>query len=306
MSAFSTKMATRFTEWQRGLIWVQKYHNRERAAEQSAQHSKVLARQEELLEAVSRGSRPLATYLRRELQVPADDGFKPPALPRPLIGAEIREPPLELEIELGGAWHKTICPAQAVLPVFWARCFVDWLHDGLIDGDLLFPLTLGGRADHHGQGEDATVVRKEAQTRNFLRRLCGIPVVRFNVSVLSDCTFSRAWWRRRVSMITEENSQGLVSAGQAHRVLHASSQAWEELVRLAVRRITAINHPRALAGIVAHFVVHGDFSPERVKVFAQNLARHAFSYSLEHTPWKELQVSIASIGPLEKPEERKA
>lgn len=294
MSELSTEMAKRFSEWQRGLVWIRKQHQRASKAEQEVRRGRVIERQKELLEAVSRGCRPLSSYLRRELQVPADDVFKAPQLPRTLIGAEIREPPIDLELELGGHWRSAIDPALAALPLFWVRCYVEWLDDESVDGDLLSSLTLGGRADYQGHGEDAHLIRQEAQTRNFLRRLCGIPVVRFNVSVLSDCTLSRAWWRFRIAKITEENCESRVSAHEVHRVLHTNNQAWEELVRLAVRRITAINQPRALAGIVAHFAVNGDFSRERVKVFAQNIARNSFTYSIEHIPWKKLQALVTS------------
>ena len=296
MNTLSSKAATRFSEWQKGLVWIQKHHQRASKAEQEAMRSRVRVRQQELLEAIDGGCGSLSAYLRRELQVPKDDGFKVPKLPRRLISAEIREPPLELELELGQEWREAISPAQASLPLFWARCYIDWLDQSAVDGDLLTSLTLGGRADHQGQGEGANLIRQEAQIRNFLRRVCGIPVVRFNVSVLSDCTLSRAWWRFRVAAITEDNCEGRASAQEVHGLLHTSNQAWEELVRLAVRRITAINHPRALAGIVSHFVMHRDFNRDAVKVCAQNLARLSYSYSLEHITWKALEGAVATNG----------
>jgi len=296
MSDLSSKAVIRFSEWQKGLVWIHKQHKKASEAEQEAKHSRVRERQKELLKAIGDGCGQLSSYLRRELQIPEDDGFKAPSMPRRLIGDEIREPPFELEFEVGRQWREAISPADASSPLFWVRCYIDWLDQSLIDGNLLAAFTFGGRADHQGQNEDADVKRQEAQTRNFLRRLCGIPVVRFNVSVLSDCTLSRAWWRFRVANITAENCEGIASAEQAHRLLHTSNQAWEELVRLAVRRITAINHPRALAGIVSHFIMHRDFNPNVVKACAQNLARLAYSYSMEHITWKTLQAAVASTG----------
>lgn len=298
MNSLSIEMATRFTEWQQGLIWIRTQHQKKSEAEQKAYRSRVMERQDKLLEAISRGCQALGAYMRRELKVAKDDSFTAPTLHRTLIGAEIREPPIELEIELGRLWCQTIRAAHAALPLFWARCFVDWLSEGSINGDLLSSLTLGGRADRHGQSEDVIFERKEAQTRNFLRRLCGIPVVRFNVSVLSDCTLARAWWRFRIAQITADNSEGMVSAQEAHGVLHTNNQAWEELVRLAVRRITVINQPRALAAIVAYFVRNGDFNRKKVKLSAQSLARYSVAYSLEHTPWNELCSWVASTGSL--------
>ena len=245
MSTLSSKAATRFSEWQKGLVWIHRQHKRASEAEREARRSRVRVRQQELLEAIDGGCSQLSAYLRRELQIPKDDGFKAPPMPRRLIGAEIREPPVELELAVGRKWREAIRPAQASLPLFWARCYIDWLDERLIDGDLLASFTLGGRADHQGQGDDAEVMRQEAQTRNFLRRLCGIPVVRFNVSVLSDCTLSRAWWRFRVADITAENCEGSASSEQVHRILHTSNQAWEELVRLAVRRNYSNKSPKS-------------------------------------------------------------
>ena len=65
-------------------------------------------------------------------------------------------------------------------------------------------------------------------------------------------------------------------------------------MRLAVRRITAINHPTALASVVSYFVTHGDFRRKKVKVLAQKVARYSLSYSLAHIPWAELHASVTS------------
>ena len=293
MSPLAVELEVRLGEWQKRLIWEQKHHVQASNAQQAARRAQVVGRQRELLEAVARGSEALSEYLRRELQLPVDDGFNAPLLPRVLTGAEVREPPLALEQELGEAWQSAITPAQASRPLFWARSFTDWLARCEIQGDLISALTRGGNADRGGYDEDSARSRREAQTRNFLRRVMGIPVVRFNVSVLSDCTISRAWWRFRLAQITEEESQGRVAATDAHRILHARNPAWEEIVRLAVRRVTVIGQPRALAVVVAHFVNRGDMKREAVAAVVKRIARHALRHSVAHTPWDVLQRTVA-------------
>ena len=293
MSPLPGELEIRLGDWQRRLIWEQKHHAGSSNAQQAARRAQVVGRQRELLDAVARGPQTLSEYLRRELQLPEEDGFCAPQLPRILTGPEIREPPLALELELGSAWSEDVTPARASRPLFWARSFSEWLGRQEIQGDLISAFTLGGNADRGGYDDEAARNRREAQTRNFLRRLMGIPVVRFNVSVLSDCTISRAWWRSRLARLTEEQSEGTVGAADAHRVLHARNAAWEELVRLAVRRVTVISQPRALAAVVAHFVTRGEMKREAVARVAQGIARYALLHSVAHSPWADLQKTVA-------------
>jgi hypothetical protein len=269
------------------LVWEKKWYRKASDEEKAKIRDQVEARQGELLDAVEGGSGVLSAYLRRSIELP-DDEFSAPPLPRTLTAPEVQAPPLELEQEIGRDWRQ-LPASHAAQPLFWLRCFTDWLANNQIQGDLVGGLTMGQRADRKNLGDRD---RHEAQTRNFLRRLMGIPVIRFNVSVLSDCTLSRAYWRCRLAAQSEDRVYGNVVAEDAHRMFHSSNRAWEALVMLAVRSLTVINEPTAMAAIVERLLAADDFTEEQVKSAAHAVGQYSHRHSVHHTERDTLRVVL--------------
>ena len=196
---------------------------------------------------------------------------------RRLLQTNSRDPPRELENELAQAWRGQMQPAQASQPVFWLLCHIDWLEQDRFGADRL------------ASSFTASAVSLDDQTRTFLRRSGGLPHIRGNISVFSDCPLARSWWRCRIVDAVVDDAGGEISREDAHRVLHDYRPVWETLVRLSLRQITVINQPRARAALVAALIRRDRPGPETVQRIAMALARHGLTRSLQHTPWPELQ-----------------
>ena len=222
------------------------------------------------------------SHLREALLLSVENIDAPP-LPRPLSVAELREPPFDLEVEVGDRLAEAVTVAEASTPLFWLICHIDWLEKGFLGGDIHAALFGGGGA----AGKTDPVERLEAETRNFLRRTGGI-FVRGNVSVLSDCPISRAWWRRRLAREAARHLPAPADVDTVHRLLHQSRPVWEELVMIGLRRFTVICHERTRAAIISRLAERGELKKADVAASAEHLARHALGVSLAGLPWDEL------------------
>lgn len=270
-----------FSEWQQSLA------ARNNKALTDEARAEIEARQRTLLTAVADGPEALARHLRARLGLEAETAIDAPPLPRTaLTPAEFPNPPVELERELAAAWEGLVEPRRAAQPLFWLLCHVEWIGQGRFD-DIEAALTLGGRSDR----------TTDQRTRNFLRRTGGLPHVRYNVTALSDCPLARAWWVRRVAAEASRASDGAIDVEEAHEALHEHRQVWETLALLSVRRVTAINHPRARAALVAAIAEHGLTDDSVVRSVASALARHALTRSPEHVPWAELRAAAERAAP---------
>ena len=266
----------KFTAWQQALV----SHRRRDEEPDSATVESVRERQAALGEALDNGSAALAGYLRSELDLEGKtlDDYLP--LPRPLAADEVFYPPIELERDLHDAWESLIGPGDASQPAFWTVCHIRWLEEGNLgdDPDALFSTGVLGKR----------VSEPDARTRDLLRHVGGLPHVRGNVSVFSDCPLARAWWRRHLAIQASESARGL-SVEAAHQALHKSNQIWEELVRLSVRRVTVISQPKVRASIIASIASTPGVQREDVATIARGLARLGLHYSLDQVSWDDLQ-----------------
>ena len=295
MKLLTPARAEAFGAWQVDLIWIKR---RPRAGKQNLERKRtaVHSRQLQLRDAVTEGPAAAARYLRRVLELENEEFAGLPALPRRLTPGEYLKPPLELEAEIGDAWCRRpnpvdqVTPRNAARPVFWLVCHIGWLEQGLL-GDDVYPSLMGGEAVA-GARDDRD--RLEKETRNFLRRTGGLPAVRGNVSVLSDCPMSRAWWRRRFARSAARHAGAALEVEVAHRSLHRSQPVWEELVRLGVWRLTVINHARTRAALIAALAGGADWRSQEMAAAARAAAREAIGRSLDQVPWAELYGLVAA------------
>ena len=296
MKLLTPARAEAFGAWQVDLIWMKR---QPRAGKQELERKRtaVHSRQLELRSAVTGGAATMARYLRRVLSLENEELAGLPALPRRLTSGEYLKPPLELEAEIGDAWGcrgpnsaNQVTPRNAAQPLFWLVCHIGWLEQGLL-GDDVYPSLMGGEAVA-GARDDRD--RREKETRNFLRRTGGLPAVRGNVSVLSDCPISRAWWRRRFAQSAARHADIALEVEVAHRSLHRSQQVWEELARLGVWRLTVINHARTRAALIAALAAGADWRSQEMAAAARAAAREAIGRSLDQVPWAELYGLVAA------------
>ena len=219
-----------------------------------------------------------------------------PDLPRPLTAGEFVQPPLELERELGDSWSERITVRSASRPLYWLLAHIRWLEHGRLGVDV-YPALCGGGA---AASKTSDRERLEAETRNFLRRCGGLPVIRGNVSVFTDCPMARAWWRRRFARRSMEAAASALDMEAAHRSLHRSQPVWEELVRLGVWRVTVINHERTRAALVAALTSsHREsrfWNRAAVADAARWAAREALGHSLDQVEWPRLCEGVARAG----------
>lgn len=265
-----------FGQWQRDIIFVAKEYSRRRDKGEPIR-VKIRQRQKALEEAVRSGPGPLGRHLREGLGLDETTSIGAPVFPRwALTPGEYLNPPIPLEVELGEAWADSISPSWASRPVFWLLCHIEWIEQRRLGVDDLTEILLSApsRPDMDGR------------IRNLLRRTGGIPHVRGKISVFSDCTLARAWWRHRLSHEMARVTDGDISAATAHKVLHANRPAWERLIMLSLRRLTVINHPRARAAIVRELNqrlhMFGSIDQHQVKTMAVAVARLGLRHSLDH------------------------
>ncbi len=278
---FDPSLEQRFSDWQRGLTLFDK-HNQD--------SSKVLARQQTLIAAVRDGRTSLVKHLRDALKVNEAKLSGIPELPRRMIPAEFRDPPFQMEREIYEAWTGQVRRREAANPLFWTLCHIRWISTGFL-GDRLEGALLGSLSN--GSSERTP----EAATRNFLRRMGGLPHVRGKVSVLSDCPMSRAWWRGQISDVAARNSRNEFGPEVAHKVLHSNNDAWARLVGDSVRRVTVINHPKVRAALICQYRMA---SREVTRIPAQEmqaavrlLARHGPSLAFDCLGWPELTALVS-------------
>ena len=278
--ALLTGCSRAFDKWQKSLA------ARNNKALTDEARADIEKDQGTLLAAVADGPEGLTRYFRAWLGFEAGTAIGAPPLPRTaLTPGEFRNPPIEAERELADAWEGQVEPAQAAQPLFWLLCHVEWIRQGRID-DIEAALTLGDG--------DRTM---DQRTRNFLRRSGGLPHVRGNVTVFSDCPLARAWWVRRVAAESARASKGAIGIEEAHKALHDHRQVWETLALLSVRRVTAINHPSARAALVAAIAERALTDTSVVRAVASALARTALTRSPEHVPWAELRATAERAAP---------
>lgn len=274
-----------FTEWQRGMIFEKKIHRVKWEEAPEEIRAPIRRRQAELIEAVTDGPTELVRYLRSRLRLESEEVIEAPSFPRKeLTPDEYKAPPVELEEELGAAW-KDVLEHRAALassPLFWLLCHIVWIEEGRLgaDGLALEEALLSG------------VEKREGRIRNFLRRTGGLPRVRGNTSVFSDCPLARAWWRFHLAEVVDRTTEGRIEAGAAHWLFHFHRQSWETLVTMSLRKVTTINQPSARAAIAYHLGekmrTNGRFNQKDVEAIATELARASLRRSLDLTPLEEL------------------
>lgn len=271
-----TNVEAPFNDWQRAIVFEAKRYKK-RKDEGASIKRETESRQEVLEKAVSDGPETLVRYLRSRLGIDADEQIHAPPFPREALSVnEYQNPPRELEAELGSAWKDAVSPRLASRPFFWLLCHIDWIEQGRFGQGNLRPVLMEG-------GRDGDL---EGRIRNFLRRTGGIPVIRGKVSVFSDCTLARAWWRHRFSTEIDRETGGEIAVVEAHRILHYNRPAWEELALLSLRRVTVINHTDARAAIVRQLQrrleVEGKIDKKQVQEVARAIARVGLRYSIPH------------------------
>ena len=276
-----------FVQWQQNIVFVAKNYSR-RQDKGEPIRAEIRQRQEALEVAVRNGPEALGRHLREQLGLGEEASIGAPIFPRwALTSSEYLNPPVPLEVELGEAWADVISPSQASRPVFWLLCHIEWIEQRRLGRNDLTEALLSApsRPDMDGR------------IRNFLRRSGGIPHVRGKISVFSDCTLARAWWRHRISQEIARASDGGISAATAHKVLHTSRPAWERLIMLSLRRLTVINHPRARAAIVRELNqrldMFGSIDQHQVKSMAIAVARLGLRHSIDHLGDDALAQAVA-------------
>ncbi len=288
MKAPSHAHRERLSTWQTAAVQT----GRKDDKHATAHNERAKPLQDELVAAVKKGPQALASYMRGQLGLGVRQEIDAPELPRPLTSSEYRDPPLALESDLCGALPD-LTPAIAAQPAFWALCHIAWMEAECFE-PRLDPFFLGAKVT--GKVPATT----DAAVRNLFRRIGGLPHVRGKLSVLVDCPISCAWWRHRVARLAAAESKRVgepFSVEDAHRVLHAGSDAWARLVGDSVRRITVVNSSRLHAALIAeYFDAARDGRGLPAKEFqavVRELATFGKTLCFDTVPWREMREIVA-------------
>lgn len=290
MNARCHAFRERLSAWQTAAVQTGRKDDKHAAAHnERAEHL-----QDELIAAVKEGPQALASHMRGKLGlgVCEEAEIDAPELSRPLTSSEFRDPPLALERDLCASLSD-LTPAIAVQPAFWTKCHLAWIEADCFEPPLE-PFFLGAKVT--GKMPSTT----DAAVRNLFRRMGGLPHVRGKLSVLADCPISCAWWRGRVAQLAAAESERVgesFSVEDAHRVLHAGSDAWARLVGDSVRRITVVNSSRLHAALISEYIdaardKHG-LPAKEFQAVVRELATFGTTLCFDTVPWDEMRAIVA-------------
>ena len=288
MKAPSHTLRERLSAWQTSAVQTGRKDDKHAAAHN--ERAKPL--QDELIAAVKDGPLALANLMRGKLGLGVRQGIPAPELPRPLTSFEFRDPPLALERDLCGALPD-LTPAIAAQPAFWTVCHIVWIEADCFESPLA-PFFLGAKVS--GKMPSTT----DRAVRNLFRRMGGLPHERGKLSVLANCPISCAWWRRRVARLAAAESKRVgdpFTVEDAHRVLHAGSDAWARLLGDSVRRITVVNSSRLHAALIAEYFDaardKGGLSAKEFQAVVRKLATFGTTLCFDTVPWNEMRAIVA-------------
>ena len=288
MRVLSHELRERLSAWQTAAVKT----GRKDDKHASAHNERAKPLQDELTAAVKDGPQALASLMRDKLGLGVGQEIDTPQLPRPLTSSEFRDAPLALERDLCGSLPD-LTPAIAAQPAFWTICHLAWMEANCFEPPLE-PFFLGAKVT--GKMPATT----DRAVRNLFRRMGGLPHVRGKLSVLADCPISCAWWRRRVAQLAAAESERVgdpFTVEDAHRVLHAGSDAWARLVGDSVRRITVVNSSRLHAALIAeYFDAARDergLPAGELQAVVRELATFGTTLCFDTVPWNELRAIVA-------------
>ena len=171
------------------------------------------------------------------------EGDTPPLLPQPLSAKEFAgAASVKLEREIYQTLTPAVVPTAASRPALWTALSLLWWEKGYIPSDWI-TTTAGNNMD-----DDDRLAR-------FIGwRIGGLSHVQGSVSVFAY-PIARAWWRPHMADRAATASDGKLTSDQAHEVLHDPA-TWAAVRRVLVKRVAALNSPRALAAALLSFESH--------------------------------------------------
>ena len=176
-------------------------------------------------------------YIRSEIST--EGSYELPLSPDPMTEAEFKAPPADTETRLYESWSE-LTPRIACRSTFWANLTCRHIEAQKINA--VYLAANGGNMCGGAERIDRVLMETgdaqpkmmDSTVRTVLRRLGGIPEVRWKRSVYVDCPFARAWWRGR---LVEQTAQGDTSlAVQVHKVIRIHQTYWEKVVDRIVSR----------------------------------------------------------------------
>ena len=288
MKAPSHAQRERLSAWQTAAVRT----GRKDDKQADAHNEKARPLQDELIAAVGDGPHALANHMRGKLGLGARQEIDTPELPRPLTPSEYRDPPLALERDICGSLPD-LTPALATQPAFWTLCHIAWIEADCFEPPLE-PFFLGAKVTGKMPASN------DAAVRNLFRRMGGLPHVRGKLSVLADCPISCAWWRGRVARLAAAESERVgdpFGVEDAHRVLHAGSDAWARLAGDSVRRITVVPSARLHAALIAEYfdaaIDKRGLPAKELQAVVRELATFGTTLCFDRVPWTEMREIVA-------------
>lgn len=140
-------------------------------------------------------------------------------------------PPV-IEKKLFKIWDN-LPPSTACRSSFWAYVTFKHIEAGIIDSSYL-AATGGSRSEGKYRIDMALTKKNKSDplVRDVLRCMGGLPEIRGNRSVLTNCFFGRAWWRGHISKLVCAETGG--DLDKINLVLTKNQRYWEGLISLIV------------------------------------------------------------------------
>ncbi len=282
---------TTYEKWQRTLL-----PKRSSGDSHEVHNRTAAAKQKQLVGAARGGPAALAEMLLGGLGMsPTEAAALAPPPPAPcLTAAEMQITPPETELRIAHALGgTTILRGDAASPAFWAACHAHWMVRGMF-GDNLRSTLMGDPTT----GDPPT---DEKRVRNLLRRIGGLRTERGNVSPITNCPISAAWWKRQIALmilpILGEHNRVLTEE-QVMTALRHPQYWWEELVeRMLKRAVPAAAHQSVAAAVWWIHKLRAE-SPGRkdgkelISNIVLALARLSHSHSLHLVPFDKVVETV--------------
>ena len=192
--------------------------------------------QREFLEAVLKNEHFL-DYIRSKIST--EGSYELPLSADPMTEDEFKAPPRDTESRLYESWSQ-LTPRIACRSTFWANFTCRHIEAQKIDA--VYLAANGGNRSGGAERIDRALMETgdtqpkmmDRAVRTVLRRLGGIPEVRWKRSVYVDCPLARAWWRERLVNQTAQGDTRL--AMQVRQVIRIHQTYWEKLIDRIVSR----------------------------------------------------------------------
>lgn len=285
----------RVSQWHTDLIYIEESDPQRNSGGTTKMRAETQQRQMQLLDAADASNSDLSSYMQQQLRLDDRDLSAVPDLPRSkghievVTVSELTRLPIVAEERIATKLiSQGVTRQQAADPAYWTLCHIRWIKDQAFGSDIRQALM-----QYKGDENSENLVRA------FFRHISGLPRARGNLSVVTDCYVSQAWWRYSTALETSEHlaARGVkCSLKGIHGSLHHYQNAWEDFAQWRLKRVASLCSPSASAAVLHAFIkkhpagssVKNSSARRAMRGAMYQVALLGHTHNLDVVPWDKL------------------